>query len=347
MVSPLSFWGLVLEPNKSYSQVVESDFRISMATLAKKGNSTKPVIVQVTVEDSTFNLCTLQSGHRENQPLEIYFSEGEEISLQAVGDAAVHLTGFHYVDTALMDGTRQFRAFNKLITHNTGNDDMDDEEGEEDDEDEEGAEYDEALLAKLANGEAMEEDDDDEDDDEEEEELAPKAGSKRKNGEKEPPAKKAKLESAIAAVKQDVPKEQKQKQDKKQDKKEQQAAKESPKKEGDNLRTLPSGLVIEDVETGNGPKAKKGSTVAVRYIGKLSNGKVFDSNVKGQPLSFTVGKGEVIKGWDVGLDGMTVGSKRKLTIPPALAYGSRGAPPEIPPNSTLHFEVKLLSVKKK
>ncbi|KAI8802870.1 hypothetical protein BJ742DRAFT_831741 [Cladochytrium replicatum] len=344
MVSPLSFWGLVLEPNKSYSQVVESDFRISMATLAKKGNSNKPVIVQVTVEDSTFNLCTLQSGHTENQPLEIYFSEGEEISLQAVGDAAVHLTGFHYVDTALMDGTR--RTSNNSLPHNIGGDDMDDEgEEDEDDEDEEGAEYDEELLAKLVNGEAMEEDDDEDDEDEAEVEVAPKAGSKRKNGEKEPSAKKVKFEIDKAAAKQEAPKEQKQK-EKKQEKKEQQAAKES-KKEGDNVRTLPSGLVVEDVETGNGPKAKKGSTVAVRYIGKLSNGKVFDSNVKGQPLSFTVGKGEVIKGWDMGLDGMTVGSKRKLTIPPALAYGSRGAPPEIPPNSTLHFEVKLLSVKKK
>lgn len=85
--------------------------------------------------------------------------------------------------------------------------------------------------------------------------------------------------------------------------------------------------------------------VGVRYIGKLTNGKVFDSNTKGAPFVFRLGGGEVIKGWDVGVAGMNVGGTRKLTIPPALAYGSKGAPPDIPKNAVLEFEVKLLEVK--
>ena len=110
-------------------------------------------------------------------------------------------------------------------------------------------------------------------------------------------------------------------------------------------KTLPSGLVMEDFKVGTGPKAKKGKKVSVRYIGKLANGKTFDSNTKGAPFQFKLGAGEVIKGWDIGVVGMAVGGTRKLTIPAALAYGSRGAPPEIPKNATLTFEVKLLQIK--
>ncbi|TPX45330.1 hypothetical protein SeMB42_g04056 [Synchytrium endobioticum] len=111
-------------------------------------------------------------------------------------------------------------------------------------------------------------------------------------------------------------------------------------------KTLPSGLQFEDVCLGDGARAKNGKRVSVRYIGKLvSNGKVFDSNTKGEPFKFQLGKREVIRGWDIGIGGMNVGGTRKITIPPALAYGARGTPPDIPPNATLEFEVKLLDVK--
>jgi FK506-binding nuclear protein len=77
----------------------------------------------------------------------------------------------------------------------------------------------------------------------------------------------------------------------------------------------------------------------MRYIGKLTNGKVFDKNVSGKPFNFRLGAGEVIKGWDQGIVGMKLGGERKLTIPAPLAYGKRGAPPQIPGNATLVFEV--------
>ncbi|CCO29472.1 peptidylprolyl isomerase [Rhizoctonia solani AG-1 IB] len=110
-------------------------------------------------------------------------------------------------------------------------------------------------------------------------------------------------------------------------------------------KTLPGGVVIEDKTVGSGSAAKSGKKIGMRYIGRLKNGKVFDSNTKGKPFFFTLGKGEVIKGWDEGIQGMLVGGERVLTIPAAKGYGKRGAPPDIPPNAELTFEVKLVEVK--
>ncbi|RSL46837.1 FK506-binding protein 4 [Fusarium sp. AF-6] len=104
------------------------------------------------------------------------------------------------------------------------------------------------------------------------------------------------------------------------------------------------GVTVDDRTIGNGRTAKNGDTVGVRYIGKLQNGKQFDANKKGKPFSFKVGKGQVIKGWDIGVVGMAIGGERRLTIPAHLAYGSRGLP-GIPANSTLTFDVKLLEIK--
>lgn len=95
-----------------------------------------------------------------------------------------------------------------------------------------------------------------------------------------------------------------------------------------------------------GREAKNGNTVAVHYTGVLENGTKFDSSVdRGIPFEFTLGAGQVIRGWDIGVEAMKVGEKRKLTIPSDLAYGSRGAGGIIPPNATLIFEVELIAIK--
>lgn len=108
---------------------------------------------------------------------------------------------------------------------------------------------------------------------------------------------------------------------------------------------MSSELIIEDVVIGEGDEAVAGREVTVHYTGWLTNGTKFDSSKdRSQPFSFPLGAGHVIKGWDEGVQGMKVGGKRKLTIPPQLGYGARGAGGVIPPNATLVFEVELLSV---
>ncbi|SCU78767.1 LADA_0A07470g1_1 [Lachancea dasiensis] len=165
-------------------------------------------------------------------------------------------------------------------------------------------------------------------------EVAPKAAKKAK-----------KVES-----KKEEPKKEESKKDKKEKKvefkKDLEEGPSKPAKEEKKPKTqaLEGGIIIEDRVVGKGKAAKKGSKVGMRYIGKLKNGKVFDKNTSGKPFNFNLGRGEVIKGWDIGVAGMAVGGERRIVIPAPYAYGKQ-ALPGLPANSELTFDVKLVSMK--
>lgn len=119
---------------------------------------------------------------------------------------------------------------------------------------------------------------------------------------------------------------------------------EQPAKQAAATRTIQGGVSIKDVKEGTGPVAKKGKFISVYYEGRLASGKGFDKCVGGKPFKFRLGSGEVIKGWDVGFENMKVGGKRTITVPPKMGYGSQRMGKEIPPNSTLVFDVELKAV---
>lgn len=119
------------------------------------------------------------------------------------------------------------------------------------------------------------------------------------------------------------------------------------KKKMADVQTTESGLQYVVIEEGTGAQAVAGKKVKVHYTGKLEDGTEFDSSVKrGQPIEFTLGAGQVIKGWDEGIALMKVGDKRQLIIPPQLGYGAAGAGNVIPPNATIIFDVELVDVEK-
>ena len=109
---------------------------------------------------------------------------------------------------------------------------------------------------------------------------------------------------------------------------------------------MDNGLVIENMEIGDGTEAQDYNKVVVNYTGKLEDGSIFDSSLNPgrEPFTFTLGVGSVIKGWDIGVKGMKVGGRRRLTVPPELGYGDKGAGSVIPPGATLIFDVDLLEV---
>lgn len=295
-----------------------------------------------------FVICTLDTERNYQQPLDITVNHGEKVFFVVTGTHTVYLTG-NYI--------------------------MDDDE-DEDDEDED--EYDLSPDELEAYGLAEEESDEESDDldavadprvteVESEEEEAPKLVSvKGKN------KRAAEAESLDDLISKDDAKLSKKQQKKLKNNKGEAVSAEDAKKDAKkvqfakNLEQGPTGstekakqngkpaaatgvkvvqgVTIDDRTLGKGRTVKSGDSVGVRYIGKLQNGQQFDANKKGKPFTFKAGKGQVIKGWDIGVIGMAIGGERRLTIPAHLAYGSRGMP-GIPGNSTLVFDVKLLEIK--
>ncbi|KAI9500088.1 hypothetical protein BX070DRAFT_230737, partial [Coemansia spiralis] len=350
------FWALKIAPGHTYTQTVDASFRVSNAALGlNTANEDSRTSVVVTVDGKSFVLCSLTPGKIEQQPLDIWLSEGEEITFESQGDNEIHLTG-NFINEE---------------------EEEDEESADEDDDgDMLGLEYfspeelqemvKEGLVdpSKLLDLESEGSDDPDYDSDDaeadglireitsdEERELADEAMSSEEEEPKPEPVKEVKIKkqaqkkrkaeaaaaAATAAEEEEAANRKKVKKAETESKK-----KEEVKKEKAATKTLAGGVVAEIQKEGTGAVVKKGARVGMYYIGKLTNGKVFDKNVKGKPFWFRLGAGEVIKGWDVGIVGMKKGGERRLTIPAAMAYGKRGAPPDIPPNATLVFDIRLV-----
>lgn len=342
-------WGLVVAAGKSYSQTVDVPFRVSGASLGPAPENQERATLMIRVGQSEFALCSLIPGSIEQAPLDLVCQVGEAITFYVNGLNSFHLTGNYIQDDMGQDGEMAY-----------GYDDF-----SEDDEDEyEDGEDDEDDVEDVDDEEDMDDEEDDEEEDSDEEDEIPEFPAKRPAKKEEFQQKKMKIEP----VKKESPKKQEQKKQnekqvpekkpaqdkkepsspKKQELKKEEAKKEQPKTQQPadaEKKKLPNGLVVQDVKIGSdGKKVKAGRKVGIYYIGKLNNGKVFDKCQSGKPFTFSVGKGEVIKGMDLGVVGMALNGERKLTIPAELAYGKSGAPPSIPPNAQLTFEIKVVSI---
>jgi len=290
-------------------------------------------------------LCTLDTERNYQQPLDITIGPNEKVFFVVKGTHTIHLTGNYIIDTG-----------DEESSDDEDEDDYDIEgiEGYDSEEESDVDELDDLADPRVTEVES------------EEEAPALVASKKGKNKRAAEDAGEA-LDDLIAKAGAEEEKASKKQQKKlKNNKGEAVAAKEdkTDAAKGDkkvqfakNLEQGPTGpaaaalgvkvvngVTIDDRKAGSGRVVKKGNTVEVRYIGKLKDGKVFDTNKKGKPFSFKAGTGQVIKGWDIGVTGMAVGGERRLTIPAHLAYGSQKLP-GIPANSELIFDVKLLAIK--
>ncbi|OZJ05900.1 hypothetical protein BZG36_01178 [Bifiguratus adelaidae] len=354
----LGFWGLHVETGKTYAQIVDASFRLSMAALDPHPDSHgKRTTLYVNVDGKDFVLCNLIPGVIEQQTLDVVFSEGEEVTFSVKGPNSVHLTGNYLaedieepedddmslpsldedeeddIEEALKHPERLSKEKLQLLMNTLANErgvapialadaDMGDEDDDNDDEDDDDDyEYKGSDEENWKSG-SSDADDDDEDEEMQNESEA-EAEAESDEADDEAPS------GHVAMNGSEVP-----------SKSKQPAA--SPEKKNDATKPQVAGLDIKDVKVGKGPKAKSGDSVKVHYVGRFTNGRIFDKSGN-KPFSFKLGQGNVIKGWDLGVVGMQEGGERHLIVPPQLAYGSKGAG-KIQPNSTLEFDITLVKL---
>merc|ERR1719334_2870253 len=223
------------------------------------------------------------------------------------------------------------------------------EDSSDDDDDSDDSDSEEAntTTADTTAADDSDDDDDDDDDSSEEEDEVEKKSKKAKESPKKEETKTPKADKKQENGKTPKQETKTPKQDPKTPKQDAKTLKDDSKTPGKTpKRTIKGGIQVEDLKEGSGPECTQGATIGMYYEGRLkTNNKKFDGLKDGAPFKFKLGKGQVIKGWDLGVMGMKVGGKRRLTIPPKFAYGASGAPPDIPPNSTLVFDIECKFVK--
>ncbi|KAH0546649.1 46 kDa FK506-binding nuclear protein [Cotesia glomerata] len=354
------FWGLIMEPNKRYTQTVEKAFHVSMATLDVTTADDAVVQVMLCYDNRNYLLCNLLKSSSQAQ-LDLNFKEGTRISFTSNGRGHVHLTGYLIPDElddleqdleeeeipelVAKNDKRKAKELPvdkkmlkrlKTLKNESSEDDSDDDDDDDDDDE------DQSMLEREddsdSDEEGSDEEEDDDDDDDEEEEVV--QARLRVQNELTKKQKKQQNQIQETAKQNNLVNGKDKGEMKKKNNEEQKPQNEQLAKK----RTLTGGVAIEELKVGTGAPAKSGKFISVYYVGRLKNGKKFDSTTSGDGFKFRLGKGEVIKGWDIGVQGMKVGGKRRITIPAPMGYGAKGSPPAIPGNSTLVFEVELKNV---
>lgn len=374
------FWGVTLESGKRYSQVVDTSYHLSMAALEPKHGG-EPVMVMLEHGKAEFLLCTLDQAQTRQVPLDLNFVEGEEVTFFLNGKGTVHLTG--YVTDGLQDDDEDVESSSGDEEVSLPDEEEEEEEEDlgmgnafasrrqiqpkkkaklalvqalnGDDSEEEDPDFDVDQVEDATEDEDNDDNDDNEEDEEDSDDEEPRPAQLQKRPPLKRPAPMALGRSDKPAAEQTSPgpgdsiSKKKRKKNKK-------ARTDGATGDSDGLQSptsggpagqggkaLPGGVVSTDVRVGSGPVARPGKSVHVYYTGRLANHQVFDSCRSGKAFCFRMGKNEVIKGWETGIQGMKVGGRRRLVIPPGQAYGSTRMG-DIPPNSTLYFDVELKAV---
>lgn len=267
-------------------------------------------------------LLTLSPSTKFQQSIDVYVAPTESLCFQVIGSYPIHLTG-NIVDHPM---TAELIAEAEEA-----------EEDEEEDEDEEEEDIPDAIDIEAADDAGSDEDELEDDSEDDDEDIEIDVEESEEESDEEPRIKEIPEPKKRNAEEPAAP------QDKKKVKFSA-ALEQGPTPTKFPTQKLEGNVVIEDRKGGEGPSAKRGSRVSMRYVGKLGNGKVFDKNTSGRPFTFSLGRGEVIRGWDIGIAGMKAGGERRIIIPAPMAYGKQSLP-GIPKNSELRFDVKCLSIK--
>jgi len=360
----MSFWGVELLPGKKYEQEPEANLHVTSACLGNASKNKGRNSVQVEIDGGVFTIANLKNDTKEQKQLDLYFEEGEKVVFYITGQDPVHLTGYYVPeDMGGFDGMDsedeldEEELKNRLLA--SGEATPEDFEDSEDEEVTPPPPQKEAPKENPKGKKAKKENNAQANNAKATTPPAAKPNTPKGTPAKETPAKNtpkggkneqtSPAPAAAAAggkrkAEATTPKAKKGKSTPTSPEATESSAPGTPSADKGLPRQMPNGLRVTDVNIGSGDVAKPGGFVRVKYVGRLENGHKFDSMEKNSGFRFRLGVGEVIKGWDMGVKGMRVGGKRTLAIPPALAYGPRGAPPDIPPNATLNFEVELIGV---
>lgn len=331
------FWSKQLVAGKPVTEELIAPLHLTQVALDAKANGNERTSVQLTFGDQKVTLGSVKLGGVEQFPLDLVLDDGAEVTFEVIGGKnSVHVSGYHILFEDDEDDGGDFELDDEDAEDEENQaENSDDDEGEDLEDDAAMAEAYAAVSPvketkannqkKVQNNATT---------------SAPATSEKNNNNNNQKKRKNEAVEQSPKSNQNDAKKskQQEQTQTPKADKSK---AQESNSPNGTPaVRQLAGGLVVQDLVLGNGLGIEKGKKISVKYIGRLTNGKTFDSSLN-KPFQFKFGTGEVIKGWDQGLVGMKVGGKRKLIIPPKLGYGSQKAG-TIPPNSTLEFEVELV-----